>query len=63
MRRVTRRDDGDVAQRQKLGLRYVTDDRIGEGIVRTMPVDINLFLKRVGQRPFWRFGRIQRSDC
>jgi simple sugar transport system ATP-binding protein len=51
-----------VAQRQKLGLRYVTDDRIGEGIVRTMPVDINLFLKRVGQRPFWRFGRIQRAE-
>jgi simple sugar transport system ATP-binding protein len=51
-----------VAQRQKLGLRYVTDDRLGEGIVRTMSVDINLFLKRVGQRPFWRFGRIQRAQ-
>ncbi len=51
-----------VAQRQKLGLRYVTDDRLGEGIVRSMSVDINLFLKRVGQRPFWRFGRIQRGE-
>jgi general nucleoside transport system ATP-binding protein len=51
-----------VAQRQKLGLRYVTDDRLGEGIVRTMSVDINLFLKRVGERPFWRFGRIQRAQ-
>ena len=51
-----------VAQRQKLGLRYVTDDRLGEGIVRSMGVDINLFLKRVGQRPFWRFGRIQRAE-
>ncbi len=50
-----------VAQRQKLGLRYVTDDRLGEGIVRTMSVDINLFLKRIGQAPFWRFGRIQRA--
>ena len=48
-----------VAQRQKLGLRYVTDDRLGEGIVRGMHVDINLFLKRIGQHPFWRFGRIQ----
>ena len=28
-----------VAQRQKLGLRYVTDDRLGEGIVRSMGVD------------------------
>ena len=51
-----------VAQRQKLGLRYVTDDRLGEGIVRGMGVDINLFLKRVGERPFWRFGRIQRAE-
>jgi simple sugar transport system ATP-binding protein len=51
-----------VAQRQKLGLRYVTDDRLGEGIVRTMGVDINLFLKRIGERPFWRFGRIQRAE-
>jgi simple sugar transport system ATP-binding protein len=50
-----------VAQRQKLGLRYVTDDRLGEGIVRTMSVDINLFLKRIGQAPFWRLGRIQRA--
>jgi ABC-type uncharacterized transport system ATPase subunit len=51
-----------VAQRQKLGLRYVTDDRLGEGIVRGMGVDINLFLKRVGEQPFWRFGRIQRAE-
>jgi len=51
-----------VAQRQKLGLRYVTDDRLGEGIVRSMGVDINLFLKRVGQAPFWRFGRIQSGE-
>ena len=51
-----------VAQRQKLGLRYVTDDRLGEGIVRSMSVDINLFLKRIGQRPFWRFGRIQGGE-
>jgi simple sugar transport system ATP-binding protein len=37
----------------------VTDDRIGEGIVGTLPVGLNLFLKRVGERPFWRHGRIQ----
>jgi ABC-type uncharacterized transport system ATPase subunit len=48
-----------VSARQKLGLRYVTDDRIGEGIVGTLPVGLNLFLKRVGERPFWRHGRIQ----
>jgi general nucleoside transport system ATP-binding protein len=50
-----------VAQRQKLGLRYVTDDRLGEGIVGTLPVGLNLFLKRVGERPYWRRGRIQRA--
>jgi ABC-type uncharacterized transport system ATPase subunit len=49
-----------VSARQKLGLRYVTDDRLGEGIVGPLPVGLNLFLKRVGERPFWRVGRIQR---
>jgi general nucleoside transport system ATP-binding protein len=50
-----------VAARQKLGLRYVTDDRLGEGIVGALPVGLNLFLKRVGERPYWRHGRIQRA--
>ena len=50
-----------VAARQKLGLRYVTDDRIDEGVVRSLPVGINLFLKRIGQSPFWRRGQIQRT--
>jgi ABC-type uncharacterized transport system ATPase subunit len=50
-----------VSARQKLGLRYVTDDRLGEGIITSLPVGLNLFLKRVGERPFWRHGRIQRA--
>jgi simple sugar transport system ATP-binding protein len=50
-----------VSARQKLGLRYVTDDRLGEGIVGSLPVGLNLFLKRVGERPFWKHGRIQRG--
>jgi simple sugar transport system ATP-binding protein len=50
-----------VAAREKLGLRYVTDDRLHEGIVASFPVGINLFLKRIGQAPFWRRGQIQRS--
>jgi general nucleoside transport system ATP-binding protein len=50
-----------VSGRQKLGLRYVTDDRLGEGIVGALPVGLNLFLKRVGEPPFWRHGRIQRA--
>jgi general nucleoside transport system ATP-binding protein len=48
-----------VAERQKLGLRFVTDDRLGEGMVASLPVSLNLFLKRVGERPFWNRGRIQ----
>jgi ABC-type uncharacterized transport system ATPase subunit len=50
-----------VSARQKLGLRYVTDDRLGEGIIAGLPVGLNLFLKRVGERPYWRHGRIQRA--
>jgi len=50
-----------VSARQKLGLRYVTDDRLGEGIVGMLPVGLNLFLKRVGESPYWRHGRIQRA--
>lgn len=51
-----------VAQREKLGLRYVTDDRLGEGIVGALPVSVNLFLKRIGRAPYWRHGRM-RSDA
>jgi ABC-type uncharacterized transport system ATPase subunit len=46
-----------VSERQKLGLRYVTDDRIGEGICAVLSVDRNLLLKRIGEKPFWNFGR------
>jgi ABC-type uncharacterized transport system ATPase subunit len=48
-----------VAERQRLGLRFVTDDRQGEGMVASLPVSLNLFLKRIGERPFWKRGRIQ----
>ncbi len=49
-----------VSARQKLGLRYVTDDRLGEGIIKNLPVSINIFLKRIGERPYWNWGRIDR---
>jgi simple sugar transport system ATP-binding protein len=42
--------------RQKLGLRYLTDDRLGEGTVGSFSVAINLVLKRIGEPPFWRNG-------
>jgi ABC-type uncharacterized transport system ATPase subunit len=50
-----------VAQREKLGLRHVTDDRLGEGIVSGLPVSINLVLKRIGHPPYWRRGKIRRT--
>ena len=49
-----------VSARQRLGLRYVTDDRLGEGVVPAYAVGLNLFLKRIGSPPFWRRGAIDR---
>jgi general nucleoside transport system ATP-binding protein len=49
-----------VSARQRLGLRYMTDDRLGEGIVRNLGVALNMFLKRIGEPPFWKWGRIDR---
>ena len=51
-----------VSERQQLGLRYVTDDRLGEGTVRDLDVALNLVLKRIGQPPFWSGGRINRDE-
>lgn len=48
-----------VAERQRRGLRYVTDDRLGEGIVASLSVALNLVLKRIGQEPFWQRSVIQ----
>lgn len=45
-----------VRGRQRRGVRYVTDDRLREGIVGSFSVALNLVLKRVGERPLWRFG-------
>ena len=52
----------DVGQRRAAGLRYLTDDRLGEGTVGTFPVSINFFLKQVGEAPFWRRGFEQRGE-
>jgi len=46
----------DVAARHRRGLRYVTDDRLGEGTVGAFPIALNLLLKRIGDAPFWRHG-------
>ncbi|CAN5825806.1 ABC transporter ATP-binding protein [soil metagenome] len=49
-----------VSARQHMGLRYVTDDRLGEGVVAPYAVSLNIVLKRIGQPPFWRRGAIDR---
>lgn len=49
-----------VMKREKLGLRYLTDDRIGEGIVGNLSISLNMFLKRIGQPPYWRYGSVRK---
>lgn len=49
-----------VSERQRAGLRYVTDDRLGEGVVAPYAISLNMVLKRIGQPPFWRRGAIDR---
>lgn len=50
-----------VRDRRHLGVRYVTDDRLDEGIVGSLSVALNLVLKQIGERPFWRRGRMDRG--
>ncbi len=51
--------DMTVAQRLKLGLGFVTDDRLDEGTVASLPISLNLLIKRIGEQPFWsRAGRM-----
>lgn len=45
-----------IGARHKKGLRYLTDDRMGEGTIGSFPVSINFFLKQIGAPPFWRHG-------
>ena len=52
-REVTREH---VSDRRRAGLRYVTDERLGEGTVGSFSVAINLVLKEIGAAPLWRHG-------
>ncbi|MGA0541380.1 putative B6 ABC transporter ATP-binding protein [Neotabrizicola sp. VNH66] len=45
-----------VGRRRAAGLRYVTDDRLGEGTVAAFPVATNFLLKDIGAAPFWQKG-------
>jgi len=43
-----------VSECNKIGLRYLTDDRLGEGTVAEFSVATNLVLKQIGSPPFWK---------
>jgi simple sugar transport system ATP-binding protein len=47
---------GRVPERRQRGIRYVTDDRLGEGTVGGFSVATNLLLKEIGSAPYWKRG-------
>lgn len=46
----------DVPARRRHGVRYVTDERLGEGTVGAFSVATNLVLKEIGVEPYFRNG-------
>ncbi len=44
------------AQRQKLGIHYVSEDRLSEGLVGCENIAFNLQIKNIGLSPFWKRG-------
>jgi len=46
----------EVAARRRLGLRYITDERLGEGTVAPFSVAINLVMKEIGAPGLWDRG-------
>jgi simple sugar transport system ATP-binding protein len=46
----------DVPARRRLGLRYITDERLGEGTVAPFSVAINLVMKEIGAPELWHRG-------
>lgn len=50
-----------VAERRARGLRYVTDERLHEGVVGAFGVEANLLLKEIGRPPYWRLGFPRRA--
>ena len=43
-------------------MRYLTDDRLGEGTVSAFAVALNFVLKRVGEPPFWNHGLVRQQS-
>ena len=47
---------GGVADRRRLGIAYITDERHDEGTVGAFSVAINLVAKEIGAPPLWQYG-------
>jgi len=45
-----------VVERRRNGVRYITDERVGEGTVGAFSVATNLVLKEIGTAPLWQRG-------
>ncbi len=45
-----------VAGRRRLGVRYITDERLGEGTAPRHSLAINLVIKEIGSPRFWKGG-------
>lgn len=45
-----------VVERRRNGVRYITDERLGEGTVGPFSVATNLVMKEIGTPPLWRRG-------
>jgi len=48
-----------AAKRQALGIQYVSDDRLNEGIAATESIALNFQVKKIGAAPFWKGGFAQ----
>ncbi len=48
-----------VAARRRLGVRYISDERLGEATVAGHSVATNLVLKEIGAPPYWQGGMTQ----
>jgi len=50
--------DGSPRRMRQLGLAYIPEDRLGAGLIGTLPLRDSMVLPRLHQRPFSRFGWI-----
>ncbi len=47
---------GGVIERRRHGVRYITDERVGEGTVGAFSIATNLVLREIGAPPLWQHG-------